>query len=280
MNPSPELLCRLDPMAIASTPPAIITWVVECAARFEHMQHRVGHELRAGVWPYRRQGNQIHIACDIGTASDDVEGMTFAIGGPHDFDLYNPVVPDAAEALHMIGLLCRRLGAKVEIGQQALHTAPTNTPEGVTFTMFAKAAYLECGTVALMGSHAVARNDLPVGFVRYLTAAESWAAGLPVANRESDLIAVIPGTNAFGSPERLATWKARPMRFKFAHRKNVVLAFLRGEISARSCWFALRYPHNAVALASKTPGLGMVYVCPEWTTYWNQIDDDIRALNE
>jgi len=139
MNPTLELLCELDPMASASTPPAIMTWVAECAARFEHMQHRVGHELRAGVWPYRRQGNQIYIACDIGTASDDVEGMSFAIGGPHDFDLYNPVVPDAAEALHMIGLLCRRLGAKVVIGQQALHTTPTSTPEGLATHGLARA---------------------------------------------------------------------------------------------------------------------------------------------
>ena len=50
-----------------------------------------------------------------------------------------------------------------------------------TFVLWAKAAYLQCGTIALMSEYAVLRNDLPVGFLRYLTSAEAWAAGLPVA---------------------------------------------------------------------------------------------------
>jgi len=61
-------------------------------------------------------------------------------------------------------------------------TAPTLTPKGAQFVVFAKAAYLECGSIALMSQCAVARNDLPSGFVRYLTAAEAWHAGLPVTD--------------------------------------------------------------------------------------------------
>ncbi|MEO5774978.1 MAG: hypothetical protein ABIQ32_12800 [Sphingomicrobium sp.] len=60
--------------------------------------------------------------------------------------------------------------------------APTLTPKGAQFVVFAKAAYLECGSVALMSQCAVARNDVPTGFVRYLTATEAWEAGLAVAD--------------------------------------------------------------------------------------------------
>lgn len=60
--------------------------------------------------------------------------------------------------------------------------APRLTPKGAQFVVFAKAAYLECGSVALMSQCAVTRNDAPTGFVRYLTAAEAWEAGLPVAD--------------------------------------------------------------------------------------------------
>lgn len=70
-----------------------------------------------------------------------------------------------------------------------------------------------------------------------------------------------PDDSAFGSSERLAAWRRRTWRFKLAHRRNVIAALLRGEISLRSCWFGLRHPHAVVALARRA-GRGMVYVCP------------------
>lgn len=72
-----------------------------------------------------------------------------------------------------------------------------------------------------------------------------------------------PDESAFGSPEQQQTWRQRAWPFKLAHRRNVVAALLRGEISLRSCWFGLRHPHAVVALARRA-GRGMVYVCPAW----------------
>jgi hypothetical protein len=66
------------------------------------------------------------------------------------------------------------------VGHEAGKPAPVLTPKGAQFVVFAKAAYLECGSIALMPEGAVWRNDMPTGFVRYLTAAEAWEAGLPV----------------------------------------------------------------------------------------------------
>lgn len=73
-----------------------------------------------------------------------------------------------------------------------------------------------------------------------------------------------PDTGDFGSEERLPVWVGRPWRFKVEHRWNVVAALLRGEVSLRSFWFGLRHPHAVVVLARKSPGAGMVDVCPAW----------------
>jgi hypothetical protein len=89
-----------------------------------------------------------------------------------------------------------------------------------------------------------------------------------------------PDTNDFAPPERLATWKARPVRFKVAHRKNVLLAFQVATFHARSCWFGLLHPASVVALASRRPGLGKVYVCPAWIDFWNQLDDEMEVGSE
>ena len=68
---------------------------------------------------------------------------------------------------------------------------------------------------------------------------------------------------SFGSPDREAVWKARPLRFKTQHRWNVLSAFITGDISARSLLFGLRYPAAVVHIASKRPRRGMICVCPE-----------------
>lgn len=69
---------------------------------------------------------------------------------------------------------------------------------------------------------------------------------------------------SFGSPDREAVWKARPLRFKAQHRWNVLSAFITGDISARACVFGLRFPAAVVHLALKQPQTGIICVCPEF----------------
>lgn len=75
-----------------------------------------------------------------------------------------------------------------------------------------------------------------------------------------------PDFSPFGSPQRLATWTARPWRFKWAYRLNVLVALFRGDVRARSALMAMKYPHSVVALAHKR-ARGYVYVCPAWIRY-------------
>ena len=83
--------------------------------------------------------------------------------------------------------------------------------------------------------------------------------------------ALDPDEGDFGSKDRLKVWQSRPLRFKLEHHWNVVRAFVTGAVSFRSMCFGLRFAHCAVALAPKTSGAGMVYVCPAWISYLDEM---------
>ena len=194
---SEPLLCELGPLEDAKTPRVVLTWVQKVSARFEHLRYCAVSEIHAYVWSYRL-AQYVYIVCDITTDDDDAQCLTFALGEPHDFDLYSPSVPDAAEAIHMISLLCSGIGAKIELTPRS-RSGSGQVPSGVAFALFAKAAYVESGCIVLMSSHSVERGDLPVGFLRYLTPSEAWIAGLPVSE------AVAPNASLVSLHERLET---------------------------------------------------------------------------
>jgi hypothetical protein len=78
---------------------------------------------------------------------------------------------------------------------------------------------------------------------------------------------------SFGSPDRLAVWNARPLIFRLRHRWYALSALATGQVTASSCWRALRYPHNMVWLACRPPTRGMVAICPEIRTMLDGLPD-------
>ena len=80
-----------------------------------------------------------------------------------------------------------------------------------------------------------------------------------------------PDVGDFGSPDRLAVWQSRSIGFKLTHRWNVLRSFIFGAISFRSMLMGLRIAHSIVALAPRTPGAGMVYVCPAWISHLDEL---------
>lgn len=63
--------------------------------------------------------------------------------------------------------------------------------------------------------------------------------------------------------ERRALWCERPLRFKARRTWNVVQALFKGQITARSCIRALRYPAFVVGVATRpSRGGGFLLVCP------------------
>lgn len=80
-----------------------------------------------------------------------------------------------------------------------------------------------------------------------------------------------PDTSDFGSDDRMPSWASRPILFKLDYYRNVILAFARREISARSLYRGLRLPYCTVALASRATGSGMVYVCPAWIAHLEEL---------
>lgn len=98
--------------------------------------------------------------------------------------------------------------------------------------------------------------------------AESMIAALQGASVNS---ALDPDEGDFGSPDRLAVWQSRSLRFRLTHRWNVLRAFASGTVSFRSMFLGLRSAHCVVALAPKTSGAGMVYVCPAWISHLDEL---------
>lgn len=86
-----------------------------------------------------------------------------------------------------------------------------------------------------------------------------------------------PDESDFGAPDRLTVWQSRSRRFRLAHRWNVVRAFACGTVSFRSMCLGLRSAHCVVALASKTPVAGMVYVCPAWISHLDDLTVGSKA---
>jgi hypothetical protein len=104
--------CELDAGGHPYTLPEVEQWVAKTAARLIAECHA---PFKARIWPYR-QGAVTCISCDIDGRTAG-ESFTFQAVGRHDFDHDSPYVPDVAEALHMIGLLTRRIGALIQLGR-------------------------------------------------------------------------------------------------------------------------------------------------------------------
>lgn len=85
-------------------------------------------------------------------------------------------------------------------------------------------------------------------------------------NKELD-----PDLSDFGSPDRLTVWRSRSIAFKLKHRWNVLRAFARCAVSFHSFYLGQRFAHCVVALAPRTPGVGMVYVCPAWISHLDEL---------
>jgi hypothetical protein len=98
----------------AETPSEVTQWVESVVSLLEQSD-RAPFEAR--VWTYRR-GSHTVVCCDIDGEAHAGLAINFLIGGEVRFDTSDPVVPDAAEALHWIGLLTQRLGADVRIGRR------------------------------------------------------------------------------------------------------------------------------------------------------------------
>ena len=75
----------------------------------------------------------------------------------------------------------------------------------------------------------------------------------------------------FGSVNRLIVWQSRSVAFKLEHRWNVLSAFFRGEVSWLSFCLGQRFAHCMVALAPRKSGAGMIYVCPAWISYLDEL---------
>jgi len=103
----------LPPSGGIETPVRVEQWVKDAAARLTAGD---AAPFTARVWPYR-YGSHSMISCDIDGANRTGESLTFKLGASHDFHDFEPTVPDAAEALHMIGLLTKRVGAVVVLGR-------------------------------------------------------------------------------------------------------------------------------------------------------------------
>lgn len=105
--------CTLPPSGSIETTAQVEQWVAAAASRLEAGD---AAPFKAKVWPYR-YGSANFISCDIDGANRSGESITFKVGKSHDFHEFEPSVPDAAEALHMIALLAKLVGAEVQLGR-------------------------------------------------------------------------------------------------------------------------------------------------------------------
>ena len=105
--------CTLPPSGNIETTQSVEDWVTVTAANLRQADVA---PFVARVWPYR-VGAANFITCDIDGSKRSGESITFKIGGHHDLNKLEPTVPDAAEALHMIALLTRNIGAELQLGR-------------------------------------------------------------------------------------------------------------------------------------------------------------------
>ena len=116
-------ICELNSLAYTNTPTAIFNWATAVVRGARDILGSDG--LSVSVWPYRK-GLQQFLCCDISNAlSNDIYDLTFVISGQHNFDLYNPSVPDMAEALHMAGIVIEGLNATARIGSRENELNPS-----------------------------------------------------------------------------------------------------------------------------------------------------------
>jgi hypothetical protein len=103
----------LPPSGLVETTPEVEQWVAAAAARLMSVD---APPFRARIWPYR-YGLHNLISCDIDGVNRTGESITIKIGASHDLHEFEPTVPDAAEALYMIGLLVERISAEVQLSR-------------------------------------------------------------------------------------------------------------------------------------------------------------------
>jgi hypothetical protein len=71
-------------------------------------------EIDAFILPYR-SGGKCYIACDFTEGDGQVYPLVFSVGEPFMLDNHDPQIADAAEIVHICGLLASELKAKITI---------------------------------------------------------------------------------------------------------------------------------------------------------------------
>lgn len=122
-----ENACGLNASGFSYTLNGVYDWATQAA---NLVQETLGtHDLNAHLRAYREQGYE---SMCLTIWKDDLKDrcdFNFTLGEKHDFHLEEPYVPDANEALHMIGILTQTLNVKVEIGGHRNETNRYCTPK-------------------------------------------------------------------------------------------------------------------------------------------------------
>jgi hypothetical protein len=95
--------------------PELVRWTEEVAGLLRHALGSGSVELR--LWGYR---HQVETLCaDFWNEAGEVVPVTFFATGAAIMKNLELEVPDITEALHAVGLICRRIAVKAEIGYEA-----------------------------------------------------------------------------------------------------------------------------------------------------------------
>lgn len=119
--------CRLPASGFTETLSPVYDWA---KAIVSDMRKQLSSEkIKADLWAYREQSCE-WLCLDISEVANG--SLIFLIGEPHNYSLNSPAtvinVPDMTEALHMAGIICDALGAKIEIGRRNNEVNPYCTP--------------------------------------------------------------------------------------------------------------------------------------------------------
>jgi hypothetical protein len=96
----------------AQSDPELVRWTEEVAGLIRRALGSGSLELR--LWGYR---HQVETLCaDFWNEAGEVVPLTFFATGAVSMHRLELEVPDITEALHAVGLICRGIGVKAEIG--------------------------------------------------------------------------------------------------------------------------------------------------------------------
>lgn len=107
--------CDLRASGFTKTTNGVYDWAAAVVAKVKEKLPE--GRLNAAVWAYREKGYEWLAVC-FHCDDEDTNDLGFTIGEDHSFHLVEPGVPDMTEALHMVGILCEALGAKIQIGRR------------------------------------------------------------------------------------------------------------------------------------------------------------------